>query len=186
MTAPIVPPLKERDPARPGLAGSVSTAVRNPPGKVPPSPRPSTARASANPTKLVMAACDMLAAVHTPTASSMPSEGRRGRAPIPRSGCRACRKKNDVAFVKSAGVRPVSLMIVGARMFSTWRSTNDSHEQAPCRRTGPTSASCRRALRLLRCELSRCVIVSPSCLEGLAAAIGSEDQCRGQQEETPR
>ena len=40
------------------------------------------------------------------------------------------RKKKDVAVVKSCGVSPVSAMIVGDRMFSTWRSTNDSHEQS--------------------------------------------------------
>ena len=69
----MVPPLNESAMPRARFAGgSVSTAVRSPPGNVPPSPTPSTARASAKPAKLAIHECDMLAAVHTATASSMP------------------------------------------------------------------------------------------------------------------
>ena len=73
ITAPIVPPLNERAmPRARSVAGSVSTAVRRPPGNVAPSPRPSTARATAKPTNVPIPAWDMLAPVHTATASSMP------------------------------------------------------------------------------------------------------------------
>ena len=73
ITAPMVPPLNDKAMPRPRWAGdSVSTAVRRPPGNVPPSPTPSTARASAKPAKVAINECDMLAAVHTATASSIP------------------------------------------------------------------------------------------------------------------
>ena len=73
ITAPIVPPLNDSAmPRARMIGGSVSTAVRSPPGNVPPSPIPSTARASAKPTKLAIHEWAMLAAVHTATASSMP------------------------------------------------------------------------------------------------------------------
>ena len=73
ITAPMVPPLKDRAiPRARRWAGSVSTAVRRPPGNVAPSPSPSTARATANPRNDDISACDMLAPVHTATASSIP------------------------------------------------------------------------------------------------------------------
>ena len=87
MTAPMVPPLKDRAmPRARMLGGSVSTAVRSPPGNVPPSPSPSTARARAKPAKLAIAACDMLAAVHTPTASSMPTRRPTRSSTEPHTG----------------------------------------------------------------------------------------------------
>src|SRR6185503_21228337 len=83
----------------------------------------------------------------------------------------------------SAAVRPVSLMMVGERMFNTCRSTNDSHEQSAMPTQGThicqvTAVGCAGDVRTVAS-----VIVSPSYVEGLATAIGKREHQWGCQEE---
>jgi len=96
--APIVPPLNEvAIPRARRFEGSDSTAVLKPPGKVAPSPKPSNPRANANPTKPVIHACDMLAALHSPTATSIPMRKPTKSRSEPHSGFAsvyAMKKKN--------------------------------------------------------------------------------------------
>lgn len=73
-TPPSVPPLNDKAMARARLvAGSDSTAVRRPPGKVTPSPKPRNARQIANPIKPAIHPCDTLAIVQIATPISMPT-----------------------------------------------------------------------------------------------------------------
>ena len=112
ITAPIVPPLNDSAiPRARMLAGNDSTAVLSPPGNVAPSPSPRTARASANPANSPSRRATCWPASRRRPRAACLCAGPRGRAPIPRPDCPACRsrKKNDVALVKSAAVRPVSL-----------------------------------------------------------------------------
>ena len=71
--APSDPPLYEIAMPRACFdGGRESIAVRKPPGNVAPSPKPSSARATAKPMKPPMNACEALAKVHNPTANNMP------------------------------------------------------------------------------------------------------------------
>src|SRR5215831_14256134 len=166
ITAPIVPPLNDIAIARARrLAGNDSTAVRRPPGNVAPSPRPSSARAAANPAKLPMNACEALAPVHTATASSIPTRSPTKSSTDPHTGLPIvyARKKNDAASVKFCAVRPVSRMMVGARIVRTCRSTNESQEQ----RAMPMQGTHRRQ------SVARAVDVVDAATTGAAdVAIG--------------
>ena len=56
-----------------GERGLESIDARSPPGKVAPSPKPSNARAAANPRNPAIHACDVLAIVQIVTAATMPT-----------------------------------------------------------------------------------------------------------------
>src|SRR5262249_21333061 len=72
-TPPSVPPLNDIAIARAlRVAGSDSTAVRNPPGNVTPSPKPRKTRPAAKPITVVIQPCDTLAAVQIATPNSIP------------------------------------------------------------------------------------------------------------------
>src|SRR5207248_4970180 len=71
--APIEAPLYEIPMPRDRLPrGRESAAVRRPPGNVAPSPKPSSARAAANPRSPVIHAWEALASDQIPTAINMP------------------------------------------------------------------------------------------------------------------
>src|SRR5262249_28308939 len=109
------------------LDGNDSEAVRSAPGNAAPSPNPNTALASANPIKPVTHACDVLAAVHKPTAINMPRRRPTESSTEPHRGfpIMYAYEKAEIAFVYAFALRPVSRSIVGARTASTCRSIYD-------------------------------------------------------------